>query len=1428
MRRLLTPAFLLSFGILLNAQTAPIYDSTPAPLPPSLISQSFQAQRISEFGNLVSFGGPSPHHRPLTTVTIDMVTLAYQTKYNLAGSGWTHDITLNIYSVNNSGPIPTPGGLIQSVTQSFFIPWRPEPDPTCGGTLWKASDGCHNGMALPITFDLSSLSLVLPSQVIFGIAYNTQSAGSVPIGADGPYNDLNVGLNASGATVGTNLSAPSAYLNGTIAQSYADNGAGGVGVFRLDVGGTHTTIAIQFNVPDPPVFLTVTGGGTQSASVGAPFGSALQAQVTNEDHSPLAGVPVTFSVVSISGASATLSAASVTTDSNGLASVTATANAIAGAYVVTADVTSVTPPLAATFDLTNLAGPAQTIAFVQQPSDTLAGQVVTPIVTVILKDAGNNPIVGTTVALSLPGGVQVFGSLATTDTTGAATFLNLVIQTAGAYQLQATAAGGPTTISGPFVIRARTDSVTISVYDGDGQSAPTGSTYAEPLQVLVTDLYNNVLVSQPVIFNAPSSGPSVTFSGSAAVTASTDRTGIATSPAMVANAQAGTFQVMASTSGAPSAALFSLANIAGATNRLSFIQQPTDTIAGQVITPPVTVQLQDSSGNAVQMAGVPVTVQSNSVLQRKGLFSGNPVQNTDANGLATFADLSIGQAGTFQLLASSPGLASAQSLPFHVTSGPASLIIASGGVMQSTVVSTPFPSPLQATVTDAAGNPVSGVPVMFTAPASGPSATFGGQLTVSVSTDAQGHAVAIVSANNIAGSYFVTATAAMVTGSASFLLTNVTLVSEPPPSLLFVQQPTNATAGQVIAPPVKVQIQNGAGGASNIAGVPIVLSLSSSTGALLGTVVQPTDDTGTSTFNDLRVNAVGMKQLVANSQNYAPSQSAAFQISAGAPATITPISGTPQATTVSTAFPLLLQARVQDIADNPVGGASVTFTVPGSGPSGAFSGTATVTTDSNGVAAAPVLTANNTAGNFGATASVAGGGVPATFALTNLPQSGSLVVGPTQLSFSNQINQSPAPGQTVQVASTAAALSWSASPSAPWIIVSPSSGNTPGTATISVNPPGLPAGNYSGSVVFTSPASGGATAVLVTYTIGAKPAFVITPPTLVFTTSSTTITPPAQTVRATSSAGPISYGVTTQVATPTGGNWLKVSSSSAQTPGGVQVSVDITGLNKGIFNGSVLFTPSDSSINSVAVPVTLLVACGQGGCTGLPATIQSVVNSASFHPGGAPRAAMTIFGANLADGVYQATAFPLPTQLGPTSVTVNGGVVPLYYVSPTQINFQMPSSAPPTSVQVGVSNGFSGLRIAQAQTTVLTAVQPGLYTAAGNRAAALNQDLSVHTPATPVPAGSYIILYMTGGGPISPPLPDGTAAPASPLSVLTGNVQVTIGGKSAQVTYAGAAPGFAGLSQLNVIVPAGLAAGDQAVFVSVNGVPSNASLITVK
>jgi adhesin/invasin len=208
---------------------------------------------------------------------------------------------------------------------------------------------------------------------------------------------------------------------------------------------------------------------------------------------------------------------------------------------------------------------------------------------------------------------------------------------------------------------------------------------------------------------------------------------------------------------------------------------------------------------------------------------------------------------------------------------------------------------------------------------------------------------------------------------------------------------------------------------------------------------------------------------------------------------------------------------------------------------------------------------------------------------------------------------------------------------------------------------------------------------------------------------------------------------------------------------------------------------------------------------------------------------MTIFGIGLSDGgTYQALTYPLPTQLGPTSVTVNGSLVPLYYVSPTQINFQMPYGAPAAAVQVSVNDSVKGLRASQQHTSNLTVVDPGLFVTTGNRAAALNQDLSYHTVATPQPAGALIVLYLTGQGPVTPPVPEGMAAPDTPLSLINGSVQVAIGGKPAQIVYAGLGPRFAGLAQINAVIPQGLAAGDQPVYITINGVSSNAGLISVK
>src|SRR5205085_88275 len=98
---------------------------------------------------------------------------------------------------------------------------------------------------------------------------------------------------------------------------------------------------------------------------------------------------------------------------------------------------------------------------------------------------------------------------------------------------------------------------------------------------------------------------------------------------------------------------------------------------------------------------------------------------------------------------------------------------------------------------------------------------------------------------------------------------------------------------------------------------------------------------------------------------------------------ITATAGTPQSATIGTAFVTAMQATVRDASSNPVSGVSVTFAAPGSGASGTFTGSATVTTNASGVATAPTFTANTTTGAYSVTASTSGVVTAASFSLTN-------------------------------------------------------------------------------------------------------------------------------------------------------------------------------------------------------------------------------------------------------------------------------------------------------------------------------------------------------------------------------------------------------------------------------------------------------------
>jgi uncharacterized protein (TIGR03437 family) len=216
---------------------------------------------------------------------------------------------------------------------------------------------------------------------------------------------------------------------------------------------------------------------------------------------------------------------------------------------------------------------------------------------------------------------------------------------------------------------------------------------------------------------------------------------------------------------------------------------------------------------------------------------------------------------------------------------------------------------------------------------------------------------------------------------------------------------------------------------------------------------------------------------------------------------------------------------------------------------------------------------------------------------------------------------------------------------------------------------------------------------------------------------------------------------------------------------------------------------------------------------------QGVTNAASYKAGeAAPGAMISIFGDDLATVVRQAGALPLPAALGGTSVTVNGVAAPLYYVSPSQVNAQVPFETPAGTAQVQVSRGGT---VSPVRQLAIAAASPGLFVA-------LNGFAAINSASTYVRAGDWITMYATGLGVVNGTVGNGQA-PGNPPPQVKAPVTATLGGMTLTVTWAGLAPGYAGLYQINAALPAQVGSGFQTLplAVSVGGETSNTGKVGV-
>jgi len=279
---------------------------------------------------------------------------------------------------------------------------------------------------------------------------------------------------------------------------------------------------------------------------------------------------------------------------------------------------------------------------------------------------------------------------------------------------------------------------------------------------------------------------------------------------------------------------------------------------------------------------------------------------------------------------------------------------------------------------------------------------------------------------------------------------------------------------------------------------------------------------------------------------------------------------------------------------------------------------------------------------------------------------------------------------------------------------------------------------------------------------------------------------------------------------------LAIALSAAALPAGAMFNP-----NGGIFNWvplpsqvglyTVHFTATNIAMVSTTQDVLVEVASNTP-------VIFSVANAASYVDDGgcSPGAVTTIVGTGFVKtGPKAAEISPIPTDVNGVRVSINGNYLPVFYAAENQINFQCPQFAPgdPVSLTIESNTGTSPPHSSKMQFAT-----PGIFTIDGSGKGqgailiANSPNIAMpHTdgiPSAPARHGEFVSIYATGLGSVNTEVPGGSAAPLQTLDKVKAPVDVIIDGQNADVSFAGLAPGFTGLYQVNARIPVSASAGD--------------------
>ena len=415
-----------------------------------------------------------------------------------------------------------------------------------------------------------------------------------------------------------------------------------------------------------------------------------------------------------------------------------------------------------------------------------------------------------------------------------------------------------------------------------------------------------------------------------------------------------------------------------------------------------------------------------------------------------------------------------------------------------------------------------------------------------------------------------------------------------------------------------------------------------------------------------------------------------------------------------------------------------------------------------------------------------------------------------------------------------------------WLAVTPGKGNAsasaPGVSTVAANPVGLAPGIYNGTVSYAF-AGAAIRSVNVTFIVtaasGVSGAAREHETAAVAAGCSPSAVAIAQTGLVGNFSAPASWPVplAVNVVDNCGNPVTNGAVVATFTDGDPPVALPLVSAASGLYAST--WTPSHTAA-AVTIDTTATVAGFATASAALAGEVETnaqpslnayaVLNVFNPQVGDAlaPGTVVAMYGADLAATATQPPNIPLPTDVNGTQVFIGGIATPIYYVSPGQINTQIPFELDP-SLQYQVVISANGA-LTTPQTILLEPANPGVDSNADSTILAQHlADGSLVSPASPARPKEYIIAYAAGMGATTVNVATGAGAPANPLAYTSPLPVATWDGVAIPLEYAGLVAGEVGLYQMNIQIPAGTPNGNHTLVISQTGgaVSSNSTLVPV-